>query len=116
LGRHEEAEPIARRSIEEHELADPRDEWALALARVELGRDLMAQGKFDEAEAQILEANQRLAKTQGFQYGRLALAALYTRWNEAEPGRGHDAHAGQWVGNLIATFAGPAAAPTNSGD
>jgi tetratricopeptide (TPR) repeat protein len=116
LGRHEDAEPIARRSIEEHEVADPRDEWALALARVELGRNLMSMGKFAEAEMQILEANRQLAVTQGFQYGPLALAALYTRWNEAEPGRGHDAQAREWFSNLIGTFVGPTSTPTDSGD
>jgi tetratricopeptide (TPR) repeat protein len=104
LGRYADAEPIARTAIAEHQLAVPKDEWALALARLELGRDLVSMRRFSEAEAEFLEAERQLAFHDEFRFGPLALAALYTRWDEAEPGQGYDAKARQWMRKLIGTF------------
>jgi len=35
------------------------------------------------------------------------LAALYTTWDQAEPGKGYDAKAQQWFRKLIGTFVRP---------
>jgi serine/threonine protein kinase len=104
LGRFAEAEPLAREAVAEHELAVPRDEWALAHARVELGRDLISLGKFSEAEAVLLDAYRELLSTDAVHIGPLALAALYTAWDRAVPGKGHDVKAREWLNNLLLTY------------
>jgi serine/threonine protein kinase len=104
LGRFAEAEPLAREAVAEHELAAPRDEWALAHARLELGRDLLSLGKFAEAEAVLLEAHRELLSTDSVHVGPLALTALYTAWDRAEPGKGYDVKARDWLSNLMTTF------------
>jgi eukaryotic-like serine/threonine-protein kinase len=115
LRRYAEAEPIAREAIRQHQSAIPVDFLALALARVELGRDLIALGKFSEAESQLLDAERVLSTTDYFHTGILAPIALYTRWNEAEPGSGYDLKAQAWTRKLIGTFVrlddSPLAAP-----
>jgi tetratricopeptide (TPR) repeat protein len=107
LGKYADAEPIARTAIAEHQLAAPKDKWALALARLELGRDLVSMNRFVEAEAEILRAERQLTRLHDFRYGPLALAALYTRWDEAEPGQGYDAKAREWIGRLIGSYVRP---------
>jgi tetratricopeptide (TPR) repeat protein len=102
--RYADAEPLAREAIVEHGLAVPCDEWALAWARLELGRVLLAMGKFPEAESELLAAEHFLASTSDFRLGPVALAALYTAWDQAEPGNGYDAKAGEWSRKLIGTF------------
>jgi tetratricopeptide (TPR) repeat protein len=104
LGRFVEAEPLAREAVDEHELAIPRDEWALAHARLELGRDLLSLRKFSEAEAVLLEAHGELLSTDSVHVGPLALTALYTAWDRAEPGKGYDAKAREWLSTLFTTF------------
>jgi non-specific serine/threonine protein kinase/serine/threonine-protein kinase len=104
LDRTGEAEPIAREAIAEHLLAVPQDNFALAFSRLELGRDLLALGKFPEAEVQLLEANRMFAPTDQFRLGQLALSGLYTKWDQVEPGKGHDVKAGEWTHKLIGTF------------
>ena len=91
LARYAEAEPLAREAVAEHQLAVPQDVWALAFARLELGRNLLALDKFPEAEAQLVEARRILGSTDAFLAGAVAMAALYTTWDKAEPGNGHDA-------------------------
>jgi serine/threonine protein kinase/tetratricopeptide (TPR) repeat protein len=104
LGRYAEAEPLAREAVAEHQRAAPQDEWALAFARLELGRVLISMGKFSAAEAQLIKAEHVLRSTEAFHYGAFGLAALYTKWNQAEPGKGYDAKAQEWIGKLIGTF------------
>jgi tetratricopeptide (TPR) repeat protein len=104
LGRYGEAEQLAREAIAHHLRAVPQDIWALAFARVELGRDLIVMGRFADAERELLEAQQLAATTSRFQFGPLSLAALYTKWDQAEPGKGYDAKAQQSIRALIRTF------------
>ena len=104
LARYAEAEPLAREAVAEHQLAVPQDVWALAFARLELGRNLLALDKFPEAEAQLVEAQRILGSTDAFLAGAVAMAALYTTWDKAEPGNGHDAKAQEWHHHLIGTF------------
>ena len=91
LGRYAEAEPIAREALAEHHLAVPQDAFALAIARLELGRVLLALDKFSEAEAELVEAQRVLGPTEAFHVAAVSLVALYTTWDKAEPGKGHDA-------------------------
>jgi non-specific serine/threonine protein kinase/serine/threonine-protein kinase len=109
LGKYDEAELILREGIAAHRRAIPTDDWALAVNRVELGRSLILTGKFSEAEAELLEAQRALASTEDDREGVLSLAALYTRWSDAEPGQGYEAKALQWIGQLIGSFVQPEA-------
>jgi serine/threonine protein kinase len=104
LGHYAAAESLAREAIVEHRLAVPRDEWALTLAQLELGRGLISMGKFPEAEIELLAAERVFLSTDQFHLGLVAMAALYTAWDQAEPGKGHDAKADQWIRKLVRTF------------
>ncbi len=114
LGKYAEAEPLAREAVAEHQLAVPQDAWALAMARLELGRNLIAMGKFREAEALFYEAELVLKTSEQFHLGNLALAGLYTKWNQAEPGKGYDARAQEWISKLIESFVPPETTPNES--
>jgi serine/threonine-protein kinase len=103
-GKHAEAEPILRNAIDQHQLADPPDLWALAIARLEFARNLISTGKFPEAEAELIEVQRELAPTSDYRHGLFALAALYTAWDRAEPGKGYDVKAREWYGKHIETF------------
>jgi serine/threonine protein kinase/tetratricopeptide (TPR) repeat protein len=104
LGRYAEAETFAREAVAAQLQAKPLDVWGLAHARLELGRNLLAMGKFADAEAVLIQAERALAETPGFPLGNIAMVALYTRWNEAEPGKGYNAKAQEWFRNLIGMF------------
>jgi serine/threonine protein kinase len=105
LRKYVEAEPIARQAVAAHHAAVPIDYMALAFARVELGRDLIALGKYGEAEAELLEAERILSPaTDSFHVGILAPIALYSAWNQAEPGKGYDGKAQEWTRKLIGTY------------
>jgi hypothetical protein len=104
LGKHEEAIPLAREAIAHHLLAVPQDDMALAFARLELGRGLVALDKFSDAESMLLDAERALIKTEHFHLGMLAPIALYTTWDYAEPGKGYDAKARERTSKLIGTF------------
>ena len=75
---------------------------------------MLALDKFPEAEAQLVEAQRMLGPTEAFHVGALALAALYTTWDQAEPGKGYDAKAQQWLRNLIGTFVQPKPPPDDN--
>jgi non-specific serine/threonine protein kinase/serine/threonine-protein kinase len=111
LGRSSEAEPLACEAIAEHQLAIPQDVWALGFAKVELGRALIAMGDLPEAETHLIEAERMFAATEDFRNGALALAGLYTAWDQAERGQGYDKKAREWVDKLIGSFVPPEAAP-----
>jgi tetratricopeptide (TPR) repeat protein len=103
LGKYAEAEPIAREAIAQHPLV-PQDDLALAFAHLERGRALVALGKFPEAERELLEAERVITTTDHFHVGMTAVMALYSTWNEAEPGKGYDGKAQAWSRKLIGTF------------
>jgi non-specific serine/threonine protein kinase/serine/threonine-protein kinase len=103
LDRYAEAEPIVREAIAEHQRAVPQDNYSLAFARLELGRALLARGRFAEAEAELMEAKRIFETTDQFRLGPLALASLYMKWDQVEPGNDYDAKADEWVRTLIET-------------
>jgi eukaryotic-like serine/threonine-protein kinase len=94
--RFAEAEPLLRDAIAEYQLNVPPDEHLIALARVELGRDLNALGRQAEAETELLAAASALESTNDIPYASSALGAFYTAWDQAEPGKGYDAKARKW--------------------
>jgi len=104
LRRYESAEPVARRAVAELKLTNPVDLIALAFARLELGRDLIALNRFQDAEYEVLEAERILTGTDHFHIGMFATVALYSSWNQAEPGKGYDAQAERWMHKLVGTY------------
>jgi serine/threonine protein kinase len=104
LGRYAEAEPLARQAVAEQQQAVPEDPWGMAMARLELGRSLIAAGKFPDAETELVEVDRALARTHQFHFGPMSLAALYTAWDQAEPGKGYDVKADDWLRNLMSSF------------
>jgi serine/threonine protein kinase/tetratricopeptide (TPR) repeat protein len=102
LGNAAEAEALLRESIAHYEQAHPRDAWAIAMARLELARELVALGRFPEAEQQLHDATRIFGPTNF--YANVAMIALYTAWNQAEPGKGHDAKANDWLQKLVQMY------------
>ena len=94
------AEPVYREAVAMYARLNDADFWPTANARIGLGRTLTAERRFDEAESELLAAERVLAKD-GVPAGRHeravdALAALYTAWNKAAPGKGHAAQIEKW--------------------
>ncbi len=89
-GRLDEAESLHRRAVEGLELQFGKDDWRVANARLGLGRDLTALGRFEEAERELLEFERVVGLPRFASPGRRrqcteALAALYEAWHKAEP-------------------------------
>jgi len=77
----------------------------LGRARVGLGYDAE---RFKAAEANLLEAHPVLLKGRGEKHKETlgcvqGLVELYGAWDQAEPGRGHDAKATEWRKRLDTT-------------
>jgi hypothetical protein len=114
MGRYDEAASLARHPMDQHPLAVPHDALALAFARLELGRALLSLERFSEAEPELIAAERQLSRTDHFHVGLTALIALYSRWDEASPDRGHDAKAQLWTRKIVRTFVRLEAPPTNA--
>ena len=72
-----------------------------------LGIVLADLKRFSEAERELLEAQRVLSSAKGVRPDSLkdcieALGSLYTEWNKAEPGKGHDAKSAEWKAKLEA--------------
>jgi serine/threonine protein kinase len=107
LGRNGEAEQLAREAIAEQERGVPQDVLGVAFARIERGRALVALHRFPEAEQEILAAEPIITATDHFHVGMLAATALYTAWDQAEPGEGYDAKAKERTLKHVQTFVRP---------
>lgn len=64
-------------------------------------------GRFDDAEAELVEAQRVLSNPQGVPAGLCkkclkTLVALNVSWDKAEPGKGYDAKAAEWKTKLDA--------------
>jgi tetratricopeptide (TPR) repeat protein len=103
LDRYAEAEHFLREAIAEHQLVASPNLYTIAMKRLELVKDLVPLGKFSEAEGQLLEADKALGPSQDF-YGIVAMVSFYTAWDQAEPGRGHDAQAHEWLRKLVTEY------------
>jgi tetratricopeptide (TPR) repeat protein len=92
-----EAEPFYRDAIAQYELVFPPDHTALALARMEFAFILIRLNRFPEAEALALKSAPVLESSPPWRlFSAAALASLYARWDEAEPGKGYDKQAREW--------------------
>ena len=86
------------------------NERAVAAFLVNLGKARTGLGKYSSAEPNLLEAEQIYVRVRGETSSDTrecwkALANLYAEWNKAEPGKGHDAKAGEWKQRLAASQA-----------
>jgi serine/threonine protein kinase len=83
------------------------DAYRFAKLKTTMGMSRAALGQFSAAESSLLEADGILVSTPGPNPKDLrdcteALVRLYTAWNTAEPGKGHDAKAAEWSKKLAA--------------
>jgi serine/threonine protein kinase/Tfp pilus assembly protein PilF len=83
------AEPMLRKAVEIREHAYPAGNWRIGEAKGVLGECLTAQGRYDEAEALLLEAHRLLKEGPGWEgqeakATRLRLAALYEAWGQPQ--------------------------------
>jgi hypothetical protein len=86
---------------------------------MQLGKALALQGRWSDAEAELLEAERVLAVAEGGPPGIhdlsvTGLATFYSLWDKAEPGKGYDAKAKEWRAKLAeksAALAKPQPAP-----
>jgi non-specific serine/threonine protein kinase/serine/threonine-protein kinase len=82
-----------------------------------LGKSHTGQGHYPAAEAALLDAQSILQQTHNVTHAddirdcMRALVDLYTAWNTAEPGKGHDAKAAEWKRKLDALDAPSSPAP-----
>ena len=116
------AEPVAREAVAMSVRLDGQDAATTADARVNLGRALAGNGRFPEAQAELIHANRALSTADRLPAGRRlpvaeALAQLYQSWDAAEPGHGYAAHAVAWRATLAGLRAAtrptaPTTAPT----
>ena len=106
------AEPLLAEATDLLRQALPETDPRLWRAVSDLGAALAGQGRWAEAEPQLLESAQRLMEllpapsgtadeARDAQVGVAGEAAqrvidLYDAWHGAEPGHGHDASARQW--------------------
>jgi serine/threonine protein kinase/Tfp pilus assembly protein PilF len=107
MDRHNEAEPLLREAIVKLQRAGKFSEASIPYARMELGRTLVALGRFADAEQQFLESMRVLRSTTSYYFPAIALAGMYQAWDKAEPGHGYDAKAQEWVGNIVREFYHP---------
>jgi eukaryotic-like serine/threonine-protein kinase len=83
------AEPMARKALEIREHTYPAGNWRIGEAKGLLGECLTAMGRYDEAEALLLDAHRLLKAGPGWegeqaQATRLRLVALYEAWGRPE--------------------------------
>ena len=67
---------------------------------------LVAMERFEQAETELVEAQEILAAALGPGHARTnlaitALAELYDAWHAAEPNQGHDTKAAEWRAKLV---------------
>jgi serine/threonine protein kinase len=113
LGRNIEAESILRDAISQYELAVPRPDFEIGVARLELARMLIRLGKYSEAEAQVEAAMQVSAPSHDY-FCAVAMVALYTAWDLAEPEKGYDAKAREWTLKIVNDYFKPRAPAAQS--
>jgi non-specific serine/threonine protein kinase/serine/threonine-protein kinase len=100
-GRLAEAEPLHREVLEKRRrvLGEEHPHTLVSLGNI--GVLLQRQGSHAEAEPFLLESFEKRARALGDRHPLTvaaigALADLYTAWNQAEPGQGHDGRAAEW--------------------
>jgi tetratricopeptide (TPR) repeat protein len=99
LNRHDEALPLIRDAISEYQRVASHDVRWIAMARLEYAKTLAALGRFSEAESQQLDAKRELGPKDF--YSTVAMIAFYAAWDHAEPDKGHDVQAQEWLTKLV---------------
>ena len=100
-----ESEPYYRDSIAQYDLAFPPDHTTPALARMEYAFILIRLGRLPEAEAMALKGAPVLQSSPPWRlFSAAALASLYARWDDVEPGKGHDKKARQWSYKILDAY------------
>jgi eukaryotic-like serine/threonine-protein kinase len=84
-----DAEPLLRKAVTIRERAYPAGNWRIGEAKGLLGECLTALGRYEEAEALLLDARRLLKEGPGWegeqaQANRLRLIALYEAWGHPE--------------------------------
>ncbi len=107
LGRLDEAAALGKESVETARRELPQNHWLHGLFASQYAQTLAAQRRFPEAETLALEADAAYRRSLGENHVRRIenmrrIVALYEAWNTAEPGRGMEAKAAQWRGELAA--------------
>ncbi len=97
--------PFHEEAVQMYVRLSGKDFWLTGNARLGLGRALMTLDRFREAEGELLEAQRIFSTAQGVSKDRQRRAfevviELYTRWEQAQPGRGHAATAATWQARL----------------
>ena len=100
-GKFDEALVLLKRAVDASRRALSPDNPGTAYALGWYSGCLASLKRFDEAEAALLEAHSLIEKIQGPQSPvasqmKQQLEMLYTAWDKAEPGKGHDAKAAEW--------------------
>lgn len=95
------AEPMLREAVELLTSARGEKHVKTANAGLELGRCLSLLGNFAEAQPLLSKNHALLVELRPAGHKDIAkaqryLAALYTAWNAAEAGKGHDTSAAEW--------------------
>lgn len=110
-----DAEPLFRAALESFQRAGG-ESWKLAVGRLGLGRAEAALDRYQEGEANLLEAEPVLAGAGDLAPGAheqclSALVELYLAWEQAEPGQGYNAKAETWQSRLDGVDAAGAGVP-----
>ncbi len=106
-GQSDRAVPLLREAIAEYKLALPPSQYLISCARFELGRSLVAQKNFREAEAVFVDAINNMGEMNDYCSAAMAMIGLYSNWDKAAPGNGYDVKAQQWSTNMLQEYYHP---------
>ncbi len=108
----EEAEPLIRECLKIRDRLAPSGDWRRHYIRSVLGEVLCGVGKFEEAEATLLDAWEHLKDDPAVprptpthdlkRDAQMRIARLYEVWHQADPEDGHEASAAKWQAALTA--------------
>lgn len=104
-GNAEDALPVARQVLLMQENSADETHWKIGRAAEFVGRCLTAQKEFPQAEEYLIRAEKILRRSEGIALGHhnkclQSLVDLYTKWNTAQPGQGHDQKATEWQARI----------------
>jgi hypothetical protein len=96
---------IYRQSAAEYRLAFPQDDGVAATAELEHGVVLLELDRLAEAERLMLASESVMRKNTSWRvYSAAAVACLYAKWDQAEPGKGYDAKVREWSSKILDAY------------